>query len=150
MPFRPALRPGGPKTPKDNVIEFVASPSPVRWRSTASRATRVRFNRSSKKRNQENVERGSGRLVTSERAPARRGWRRCLFELVCAHGPGGHRGGYGAPLGADPFPQELDPVALCRACVSLLADGTDRGRPHRTGCALGCPALGNYQAKGRA
>ena len=101
-------------------------------------------------REEENVERGSGELVTGEGAPARRSRRRRLFELVCAHGPGSDRGGHRAPVGADPLPQELDPIALCRAGAGLLAGGTDASRPHRADRALGGAALGRRQAEGRA
>src|SRR6185437_12799898 len=96
-----------------------------------------------------NDEPGSGGVVASEGASARRSWRRRLFELVRAHGPGGDRGRNRAHVGADPFSQELDSVALRRTRAGLLAGGTDPGRPHRIDRALGGVAIGCCQAQAR-
>ena len=43
----------------------------------------------------------------------------------------------GPPVGADALPQELDPVALCRARAGVLARRAAESAPHRSRRALG-------------
>ena len=113
----------GPKSPPPtSSTECRCVPFPARRRLNRRQAeppASVSTNQS--KREQKNVQRGSGELVTGQGTPAGGSRRRRLFELVCAHGPGGDRGRHGAPVGADPLPQELDPVALRRTGAGLLA-----------------------------
>src|SRR6202166_4192249 len=77
---------------------------------------------------------GTGSLVTREGSAALERWRRRLYELVRAHGPGKRPAGKRAPFGSDAVSQELDPGALRRARSHLLA-GRDAGsapdRSHR-------------------
>src|ERR1700692_47566 len=72
---------------------------------------------------------GTGSLVTRERSAALKRWRRRLYKLVRANGPGKR-----APFGSDAVSQELDPGPLRRARSHLLA-GRDAGsapdRSHR-------------------
>src|ERR1700722_3374465 len=68
-----------------------------------------------------NEQYGTGSLVTREGSAALDRRRRCLYELVRAHGSGKRPAGKRPPFGSDAISQELDPGALCRACADLLA-----------------------------
>src|SRR4029078_13059310 len=92
-------------------------------------------------REQINVERGARQLVAGARTLARRGRGRRLFELVRAHGPGSDRGGCGTPVSADPLPQKLDSIALCRTRSGLRAGPGQQGHPRRVDRTLGSPEV---------
>ena len=88
------------------------------------------------------VERQSMSLADQERwlrvqaAAARRGRRGNLQELVRRDGHRRRRRRHRAALGADPLPQELGAVALCRQAARLLEGGAARGSSHRSGPSL--------------
>src|SRR3954453_17292889 len=70
---------------------------------------------------------GTGTLVSREGSAALDRRRGRLYELVCANGPRSRPARKRSSVGADAFPEELDPGALRRARAVVLA-GRDTGR----------------------